>query len=94
MNRLIIGSGDKSPLLLQMMLEDFATGFTLVDPTGELAEAIADRVPVVRDPLQVLQAAENGVSNVVSFVTPITAQSLEMLASLMDERKVEAVDLF
>ncbi len=46
MNRLIIGSPDKSALLLQMMAEDFADGFTLIDPTGALAEALADRTPV------------------------------------------------
>jgi hypothetical protein len=40
----------------------------------------------------VLQATENGVDNVVSFVTPITAQSLEQLASLMDEKKCETVE--
>jgi DNA primase len=49
---------------------------------------------LVRDPLQVLQAAENGVENVVAFLTTITAQQLEMLASLMDERKIETVELF
>jgi DNA primase len=54
----------------------------------------AGELYLVHDPLQVLQAAENGISNVVSFLTPITAQSLEMLASLMDERKVETVELF
>jgi hypothetical protein len=40
--------------------------------------------------LQVLRAAESGITNVVSVLTPISAQSLEQLASLMDEGKVEA----
>ena len=48
MNRLIIGSPDKSALLLTLMAEDFGNGFTLIDPTGELAEAAADRAPVQR----------------------------------------------
>lgn len=48
MNRIIIGAPDKSALLLQMMQEDFDTGFTLIDPTGRLAEAAADRAPVQR----------------------------------------------
>ena len=48
MNRLIIGSPDKSALLLTLMAEDFDNGFTLIDPTGELAEAAADRAPVQR----------------------------------------------
>ena len=49
---------------------------------------------LVRDPLQVLQAVENGVENVVAFLTTITPQQLEQLASLMDERKVETFELF
>lgn len=46
MNRVVIGSPDKSALLLAMMQEGFDTGFTLIDPTGKLAEAAADRAPV------------------------------------------------
>ena len=48
MNRLLIGSADKTALLLAMMVEDFDNGFTLIDPTGDLAEAIADRAPIQR----------------------------------------------
>jgi hypothetical protein len=48
MNRLLIGSDDKTALLLTMMVEDFDRGFTLIDPTGTLAEEIADRAPVQR----------------------------------------------
>ncbi len=48
MNRLVIGSPDKSALLLQMMVEDFPDGFVLIDPTGKLAEAAADRAPAQR----------------------------------------------
>ena len=38
---------------------------------------------------------ENGISveTVVSFLAPITAQSLEMLASLMDEKRIETLEL-
>ena len=60
----------------------------------------ADRVEtgplyLVRDPLGVMRAFENGVLNVVSFLTEgISPQQLEQLASLMDERKCESVDLF
>jgi hypothetical protein len=46
MNRLIIGSTDKSAFLLQCMTESFESGFMLIDPTGHLATAMADRVPV------------------------------------------------
>lgn len=68
------------------------------DPSSHLFNA--DRVSeggdlwVCRDPLAAILAVENGipVENVVSFLAPITAQSLEMLSSLMDERKVETCD--
>ena len=49
---------------------------------------------LVREPLKVLQAFESGVENVVAFLSPITPQSLEMLASLCDEKKVETIELF
>jgi DNA primase len=49
---------------------------------------------LVRDPLQVLTAYEAGVENVVAFLTTITAQQLEQLASLMDEKNVETIELF
>ena len=48
MNRLVIGSPDKSALLLQLIMEDIGNGFTLIDPTGKLAEAAADCAPVQR----------------------------------------------
>ncbi len=54
----------------------------------------AGELYLVRDPLQVLTAYESGVENVVSFLSPITPQSLEMLASLCDEKKVETIELF
>jgi len=76
---------------------------TLSFPNGlSPAEFIfgADRVTegeshLVRDPLDVMRARENSVDNVVAFLTEsVTAQQLEMLASLMDERKCEALSLF
>lgn len=76
---------------------------TLSFPNGlSPAEYIfgADRVAegelhLVRDPLDVMRAHENGVENVVAFLTEsATAQQLEMLASLMDEKKCEALSLF
>lgn len=59
----------------------------------------ADRVGegelyLVRDPLDVLKAAEGGIENAVCFLCEITPQMLEMLASLMDERKAATVTLF
>lgn len=49
---------------------------------------------LVRDPIDVLKAHEAGVENVVAFLTTITAQQLEQLASLMDQKKVETIELF
>lgn len=50
---------------------------------------------LVRDPLQVLTAFEAGVENVVAFLTEgITAQQLEMLASLMDEKQCGTVEIY
>jgi DNA primase len=48
---------------------------------------------LVRDPLGVLQAYEHGVENVVAFLTPVTPQQLEQLASLMDEKRCSTVEL-
>lgn len=49
---------------------------------------------LVRDPVEALQAYEAGVENVVAFLAPITAGMLEQLASLMDERHCETVELY
>lgn len=59
----------------------------------------ADRVTsgtlyLVRSPLDVLLAAENGAENVVSFLGDITALELQVLAALMDERRVDSLELF
>jgi hypothetical protein len=76
-------NGVPSPALI------FPNGVTPSEYIFNAHNVVAGELYLVRDPLQVLQAAENGVSNVVSFLTPITAQSLEQLASLMDQRQVE-----
>jgi hypothetical protein len=59
----------------------------------------ADRVEegflyLVKDPLDVLRAHENGITNVVAYLTGITPDWLEMLASLMDERKCPSMEFF
>ncbi|MGF6428198.1 hypothetical protein [Bradyrhizobium elkanii] len=60
---------------------DYIFGSNLVE-AGELY--------VAADPLDVLTAYENGVTNVVAFLTDgITPQQWEMLSSLMDRKKVE-----
>ena len=60
----------------------------------------ADRVTegsltLVRDPLQVIIAIQSGIENVIAFLTPtISPQQLEQLASLIDEKSCETVELF
>lgn len=79
---------DESPALI------FPNGF---NPSEAIfnAHRIGDgELYLVRDPLNTLLAFQNGVENVVSFLSPITAQSLEMLAALMDEKRCETVELF
>lgn len=46
MNRLIVGSPDKTNFILQFLAEDFASGVLLIDPTGNLARAAANIIPV------------------------------------------------
>lgn len=80
---------DESPLLV------FPNGFHPGEVIfgGNLVRA--GQLYLVRDPLQVLTAFESGVDNVIAFLTEgISAQQLEILASLMDERHCETVELF
>ena len=50
---------------------------------------------LVRDPVAALTAFQNGVENVVAFLSEgATARQLEQLAALMDERKCESVEVF
>jgi hypothetical protein len=73
----------------------FPSGF---DPHSTIfnAHRVAEgELYLVRDPLDVLKAFENGIENVVSFLTEgITAQQLEQLSSLMDEKKIDTLSLF
>jgi hypothetical protein len=80
---------DESPLLL------FPNGF---DPRTTIFNAhriVEGDLFLVRDPLQVLTAHENGIENVVAFLNEnVTALQLEQLATLMDERKCEHMEMF
>ena len=73
----------------------FPNGF---DPRGEIFNAhriVEGDLFLVRDPLQVLTAHESGIENVVAFLTEnVTAQQLEQLAALMDDRKCEHLEMF
>ncbi len=80
---------DESPTLL------FPNGFQPADHIFGAHLVRAGHLTLVRDPLSVLTAFESGVENVIAFLTDsITAQQLETLASLMDERHCETVELF
>ena len=80
---------DESPALI------FPNGF---DPRGAIFNAhriVEGDLFLVRDPLQMLTAHESGIENVVAFLTEnVTAQQLEQLAALMDERKCDNLEVF
>ena len=80
---------DESPSLI------FPNGF---DPRGAIFNAhriVEGDLFLVRDPLQVLTAHESGIENVIAFLTEtVTAQQLEQLAALMDERKCENMEMY
>ena len=83
-----VKAGD-SPTLI------FPNGFDPQQHIYNAARIAEGELFLVRDPLRVLSAFESGIANVVAFLTEaIGAQQLEMLSSLMDERKCESVELF
>ena len=79
---------DESPTLI------FPNGF---DPRGVIFNAhriVAGDLFLVRDPQHALSAHENGIENVVAFLTETaTTQQLEQLAALMDERGCEQLEM-
>ena len=82
---------EQSPRLLFHNFDPHAALFNAerVAQSGELL--------VCHDPLQVMQAVENGVpaDSLVAFLTEgVTAVQFEMLSSLMDERQIEQAQLF
>ena len=80
---------DESPALM------FPSGTNPAEHIFNAHKVQAGELYLVRDPLQVLSAFEAGVENVVSFLTEtISAQQLEQLASLMDEKGCESVGLY
>jgi hypothetical protein len=62
-----------------------------IDGRGEKESELV----LVRDPLNALLAIQNGVENVISFLTEtISAEQLQRLAALMDENDCETVELY
>lgn len=55
--------------------------------------AEGDFVYLVRDPLQVLLAYQNGIENVVAFLGEVTSDALQVLALWMDENDIKSIDL-
>lgn len=49
---------------------------------------------LARDPLEAMIAAQNGVENVTALLTDVfSAQQLQMIAALMDERRCETAEI-
>ena len=72
----------------------FPSGFKPEEHIFNAHRAMEGDLYLTRDPLEVLLAYENGVENVVSFLTDtIQPLQLEMLASLMDQRGCYSVEL-
>ena len=74
--------GDESPTL------SFPNGLSPSEFIFGADRVTEGELHLVRDPIEVIRASENGIENVVAFLTEVvTPQQLEMLSSLMDERK-------
>ena len=82
-------SGDQQPSLI------FPNGLT---PSEHIfgADRVRDgELILVRDVIDVLKASENGIENVVSFLTEtVSSAQLQYLSALMDEAHVETLALF
>jgi hypothetical protein len=84
------GTGkDESPVLL------FPNGLNPASAIFNAHRIMKGELYLVRDPLQVLQAFEGGIENVVAFLTcGIFPQQFEELSSLMDESKCHIAQLY
>ena len=75
---------------------------TLIFPKGFEPDSVifnAHRVHegvlyATRDPFSILTAFDNGIDNVVAFMSEITVVQLEKLLRLMKERNAETLELF
>jgi hypothetical protein len=80
---------DESPALT------FPNGFNPACTIFNAHRIMKGELYLVRNPLQVLQAFEGGIENVVAFLTDgICPQQFEELSSLMDERKCDIAHLY
>ena len=73
----------------------FPNGVTPTEHIFGADRVKAGELVLVRDPLEVLKAHENGIENVVSFLTEgISSAQLQYLSVLMDEKHIETLTLF
>jgi hypothetical protein len=84
----VAASEEQSPRFL------FPSNF---DPASAIFNAdrvVAGELNLLRNVVEVLEAFQNGVENTVCFLTDgVSAQQLEQLASLMDQKKVNCLTL-
>ena len=82
-------TSDQQPNLI------FPNGLTPTDHIFGADRVKAGELILVRDPVDVLTAYENGIENVVSFLTEsVSSAQLQYLSALMDEAHVETLVLF
>lgn len=73
----------------------FPNGFKPEDYVFNAHAVQEGELYLVRDPLDVLLAYQNGIENVIAPLTEaMSAQQLEMIAALMDECGCETIELF
>ena len=82
-------TADQQPALI------FPNGVTPSEYIFGADRVKAGELVLVRDPLDVLKAYENGIENLVSFLTEsISSAQLQYLSVLMDEAHIETLTLF
>lgn len=73
----------------------FPNGFRPEDHLFNAHQVGEGELVLTRDPLEALLAAQNGVENVAALLTDaLSAEQLQMIAALMDERTIKAVEMF
>jgi DNA primase len=79
---------EESPTLV------FPNGFRPEEHLFNAQQVGEGEMVLARDPLDALLAAQNGVENVAALLTEaLSAQQLQMIAALMDERRCETVEI-
>jgi len=80
--------GDESPTLT------FPNGFKPEEHIFGAHQVEGDALMLVRDPLEAMTASQNGIENVVAFLTDVvSAEQLQRLAALMDEKGCDALEI-